>query len=192
MSVPLSIDGGYNGYDPIREVIGGELRQRRQIDPAVSERCEEVYKETLTLISKVEGSAARLGQYTVTLTTPTINYDTHTQDSDFSGFVWLQQKFYRPDDSALTFTSETSRVGLLAGARDDVNLANRLFSLSPHDILYRHDIFFKVGSHAELNFFWNVVTKVRESAFPKNKALEQERLNDIEADTRHRQQAATD
>jgi hypothetical protein len=185
----LHIGHGHNGPDLAWQALlnTGSRSAVEETTALLSDRCSEVYGYASALLCRLEGNAVqKMGAYDVTLTSKAMGYTAHLSDQEYSGFVWLQQNYVRPQASPLEFLAEKSRVRLLIGTRKDPTRAVSLFSLSPADILYRQDIYFKPGGNSELNQMWSLLGRIKDAAFPRNKQQEAERLADREADMQKR------
>jgi hypothetical protein len=161
----LVITGGHNKYDPIRDAIELLTPGPTEVDPAVAARCTPIFNETDKLLRRLDStpepdtidSVSNL-QYRQS---PAFGYDLSPNTSGyvwlgghiFPGFVDLETLDQEHDDFPYFYLS----VGIQPVHERSLTImyldVDQISNAVGNDS-------FKLGGHAELNFFQGVIAKM--------------------------------
>jgi hypothetical protein len=190
MAETLEITAGQNRFDPLGDFFRDAARpDENQQDPAVQERCGQVFKEVVTLCCRYTDGRppdTLSDNKLVWLTTPHVRYKS-TEPGDgqtVDGHVWFETSLpYESDSLCIDYQSAETTLWYQA---NDPNTGTRkrsgsLIQLSPDAIFYNSLAGMRAGGNPELNYFRGIVDKVRTAAFPKDPAEAVEKGHEVAA-----------
>lgn len=167
----ISIQGGFTHpqIDPLRFLLVDAARPDvQEQDPAVTDRCPAILKDTLDLILRFT-DPARLSSISAQPETPPVGYKTPEGHEGVIRLVGSISQLEVASEEAPTYNMERSLAFLYGGASADQILRRPLITLRADRIERYTAVGNRAGSQADLNFIQTVTAKIREAAFPKPK-----------------------
>lgn len=162
------IQGGHNRYDPLRDYFEQATLPKAQI-PEVQARCYDVWQDALTLCLRTPNQETTIDDFDhVSIETQPFVYEpptTRTDGETLRGQILLRAEFPLTDSDDIDF--QKTEVSICHETFEGSGIYQAVITLYRDEVWLATDAGARAGNHSELNYFNNVLTKMREAVFPK-------------------------